>query len=263
MKKPCEGDPVLNPEIASSGLSGKRGGTYGCTRVDSNTSCEGRAGEKNHDGLDIKADINSNLFNMYAGAVTDIRNSFSPGQYKYISLGNFVVVRSVINGVTYNIKYNHLNSVSVFVGSTVNVHQNNIITGTTDYGFNQIRPHIKMFSPLDLHTFLFMVLNAKNNSQINIKDVFSTMVASNGVYTLKFIGNNQTFINTAFNPYSEDLKNDFIKLIDRYGLEGGFLKFLESLNLNNIVALFKAKNNGVVEEIKLTENGKKRRLPCE
>ena len=75
--------------------------------------------------------------------------------------------------------------------------------------------------------------------------------------------NNQTFINTAFNPYNEDLKNDFIKLTDRYGLERGFLKFLESLNLNNIVALFKTENNGVVKEIKLTENGKKKSLPCE
>ncbi len=32
VKKPCVGDPVKNPKIVSSGKSGKKGGTFGCTR---------------------------------------------------------------------------------------------------------------------------------------------------------------------------------------------------------------------------------------
>lgn len=143
VKKPCEGDPVLNPEIASSGLSGKRGGTFGCTRVDETRSCEGRAGEKKHDGLDVKSDLNSSLFSMYSGTVTNVRNSFEAGENRRNSYGNFITITSNINGTTYNIKYNHLNSVFVEIGQTIGVGQIIGLTGNTGNAAQKgIIPHI-------------------------------------------------------------------------------------------------------------------------
>ncbi len=147
MKKPCEGDPVSTPEIASSGASGKRGGTFGCTRVDSRKSCEGRAGEKKHDGLDVKVEPNSYLFSMYTGTVTNIRNSFEPGEYKKDSYGNFITITSTINGTTYSIKYNHLNNVNVEVGQTVTVGEILGLTGNTgNAAARGVVPHIQIYN---------------------------------------------------------------------------------------------------------------------
>lgn len=75
---PCPGDPVPNPEIVSSGSSGKKGGSFGCTRI--GTSCEGISGKKKHNGLDIKATVNTNAYATHSGTITSIRNIFDPGR---------------------------------------------------------------------------------------------------------------------------------------------------------------------------------------
>jgi len=147
--KPCPGNPVKNPEIVSSGASGKKGGTFGCTRAD-NTTCGGVYGRKKHDGLDIKADVNENAFAMYSGTISSIRNTFSPGEYKKDSYGNFVVITTVINGITYNIKYNHLNSVSVVKGQTIKVGDIIGLTGNTG---NANPPNSKVIPHIHLQVF--------------------------------------------------------------------------------------------------------------
>ena len=165
VKKPCGGDPVANVEIAPSKL-GKKGGTFGCTRKDWEYTCGGVKGDKNHDGLDIKAAINTNTFSMYDGKVADIRKTFSPGEYKRHSLGNYILVTTRINGETVFIKYNHLNE--------VNVKKNDIIKAGDIIGLNgntgnaakddDIVPHIhiqvfntkwKSINPLDFLTTKF------------------------------------------------------------------------------------------------------------
>lgn len=113
VKVPCKGNPVANPEIVSSGDSGKKGGTFGCTRSNENKICGGVKGKKNHDGIDIKAEVNTPTFSMYKGKVHSIRNTFSAGEYKKDSYGNYIIIKSTVNGKTVYIRYNHLNKVSV------------------------------------------------------------------------------------------------------------------------------------------------------
>ena len=143
-KKPCAGNPVNNPEIVSSGLSGKKGGTFGCTRTDPASSCGGVKGKKSHDGIDLKAEPNSSTYSMNDGKVIDIRDSFSPGQYKYRSYGNYVIIQSEINGQTIFIKYNHLNAVSVIKGQTVSAGNIIGLSGTTGNITSNVIPHIHL-----------------------------------------------------------------------------------------------------------------------
>lgn len=71
---------------------------------------------------------------MYEGTVTDIKKPFLPGQYKFRSCGNYVTVRSVINGQTVFLKYNHMDGVnsSLVVGSTIAQGAYIGITGVTE-----------------------------------------------------------------------------------------------------------------------------------
>jgi len=141
--EPCANDPVPNPELVSSGASGKRGGTYGCTRT--GAICNGESGKKMHNGIDIKANINTNTYAMYSGTISGIRNTFTPGEYKSKSYGNYVQLTINLNGNTYFIKYNHLNNVSVVQGQEVNV--GDIIglngnTGNANPPTGKVTPHI-------------------------------------------------------------------------------------------------------------------------
>jgi len=166
--KPCAGDPVINPEIVSSGSSGKKGGTFGCTRTDK-TTCGGVYGKKNHSGLDVKANVNENAFAMYSGTISSIRNTFSPGKYKGNSYGNFVVITTVINGSTYNIKYNHLNSVSVTQGQTINVGDIIGLTGNTGNAADpDVIPHIHL-----------QVFNSNWSQSLDPEDFLTTKFDSN------------------------------------------------------------------------------------
>lgn len=169
--KPCAGDPVANPEIVSSGSSGKKGGTFGCTRT-ANTSCGGVYGKKNHDGLDIKAGVNKSVFAMYSGTISSIRNTFSPGEYKQNSYGNFVVITTVINGVTRNIKYNPLNNVSVTQGP-INVGDIIGLTGNTGNA-NNPKAKVKVIPHIHLQVF-----NSNWSQSLDPEDYLKTKFDSN------------------------------------------------------------------------------------
>jgi hypothetical protein len=109
--KPCIGNVIFKPAVAPSGGWNYKGGQFGYTRDSGNSF---------HDGTDIKADVNSDLFAMHGGTITDIRNSFTPGEYRKNSYGNHIRIKSIINGETVYFRYNHLNSVGVEVGDEVN-----------------------------------------------------------------------------------------------------------------------------------------------
>lgn len=143
VKKPCSGNPVENPEITSSGGSGKKGGTFGCTRSHPNRICNEIQGQKLHDGMDISAAPNSKIYAMYSGTVIEIRNTFASGQQKKDSYGNYVKIKSVIDGQTVTLKFNHLNTVSVIKGQTINAGDIMGLSGTTgNAGGKGIIPHV-------------------------------------------------------------------------------------------------------------------------
>lgn len=145
VKKPCPGDPIENVEIVKPGASGLKGGTFGCTRFNSTKTCGGVKGKKKHDGMDIKAEVNTPTFSMYDGEVSSIRNSFSAGQYLYGSYGNYIVIKSVINNNTVFMKYNHLNEVLVKVGDKVKAGQIIGMNGNTgNAAAKGVTPHIHL-----------------------------------------------------------------------------------------------------------------------
>ena len=163
--KPCVGDPVANLEIAPSKL-GIKGGTFGCTRKAWDETCGGVKGDKYHSGLDIKAEVNTNTFSMYDGKVSDIRNSFSPGEPKKKSYGNYILVTTKINGETVFIKYNHLNEVNVKIGDIIKAGDVIGLNGNTGNAAidDDIIPHIHLqvfntewesINPLDFLTTKF------------------------------------------------------------------------------------------------------------
>jgi hypothetical protein len=118
-EKPCKGDPLKNPRICPSSPTNPVGGAFGCTRRDPNRTCDGYVGKKKHAGLDLKANVNDNVFCMYSGTVISLRSNMGATEYKANSLGNFIEIESIINGQTVRIKYCHLGNVNVQIGSTI------------------------------------------------------------------------------------------------------------------------------------------------
>jgi hypothetical protein len=108
---PCPGDPIKNPEICPSSAGNTAGGTFGCTRNNPKTSCNGYQGKKKHAGIDIKGKVGDPVFNMHRGKIVDIRKTMGNTEYLANSLGNFIEIESVINGITTRIKYCHLGNV--------------------------------------------------------------------------------------------------------------------------------------------------------
>lgn len=100
VKKPCEGDPVINPEIAPQTNSGIRGGMFGYTRKDKN---------KNplfHGGLDIKNPENAPIFAMYSGNAIVKDQKDKNGNL--VGAGHYIEVHSEINGQNVVLMYFHM-----------------------------------------------------------------------------------------------------------------------------------------------------------
>lgn len=117
--KPCPGDPLKKPKICPSSPSNHAGGTFGCTRKDPNSSCDGYVGKKRHNGLDLSGNLNDKVYNMYSGTVVSMRNSMGSTEYKANSLGNYIEIESIVNGETIRIKYCHMGSINVQIGSQI------------------------------------------------------------------------------------------------------------------------------------------------
>jgi len=163
---PCLGDPVESPEIAPAGGWNEWGGQFGYTRYGGNTF---------HDGTDIKADINSNLSAMHGGTVTDLRNSFDPGEYRPDSYGNYARIKSTINGDTIYLRYNHLNTVSVEVGDTISA--GDIIGKSGNTGNAQTRGNIKVIP--HVHIRARKVVNGQE-TKVDPEDYMATTFNNDG-----------------------------------------------------------------------------------
>ena len=104
-KKPCIGNPVINPTIAPQlGDSGIAGGLHGtCTREGS--GCLGNPSKKMHDGVDIKNIYGAPVYAMYDGTArlaTQIKNGKVDGAGYHIS------IISTVNGQNIRLVYFHL-----------------------------------------------------------------------------------------------------------------------------------------------------------
>ena len=132
INKPCAGDPIKDPSIATSGASGQTGGMYGCVRQ-GGSNCSDGIYNKRHGGIDIYAPENSDLYSISAGKVTYVG---------YITdLGNCIQVTSSDNSTS--ILYAHLNSQSMKNGDIVKIGGKLGLTGKTGNASDpSIIPHV-------------------------------------------------------------------------------------------------------------------------
>ncbi len=102
--------------------------------------------------MDIKSPLSSPLYSMHAGLV------YSSGISS--TLGNYVIIRSSVNGESIYILYGHLQSVNVFNGSWVGQGGQLGLTGNTGNAVGSV-PHVhiqvrtavpnKVFNDWDTH----------------------------------------------------------------------------------------------------------------
>ena len=145
LNKPCPGDPLHNITITPTPISGKHGGLYGCARQGEG-NCRDGIYNKWHDGIDLTAKKGTPVHSMYSGTVVNTRKSFSPGQYKANSFGNFVAIRSQLpGGNVITMKFNHLDIVFLSNGRRVNIGDVIGLSGNTgNAAADDVIPHLHL-----------------------------------------------------------------------------------------------------------------------
>jgi murein DD-endopeptidase MepM/ murein hydrolase activator NlpD len=139
-KIPCPGDVIYSPKIAPSNSRSLNGGRYGLTRIDEVTKLP-----KFHGGLDIYALPNTQLYAAFGGKIVYIKATFNPNQYAKKSLGNFIVIESILqDGTKFQMTYAHLNYIDIRLNNGTIINQGDLIglsglTGNAKKGFS---PHV-------------------------------------------------------------------------------------------------------------------------
>lgn len=123
-------DPVFAPRIrpTSGNLNKSR------FRMVNRTNADGSV--RQHHGIDILASKGASLKSSLAGEVVAVRKSFKAGQYAKNSYGNYIVVKSEVNGENVFMKYAHLDQVNVKVGDQVSAGSEIGLTGNTGNAVN-------------------------------------------------------------------------------------------------------------------------------
>lgn len=103
-EKPCEGNPVVAPEIAPQSASGIQGGLFGCTRGGS--GCGGDNAKKYHGGVDLLSEFGDPVFAMYDGTAV-LRTQYNEDGI-VSGAGYYVNIFSTIDGKTVRTSYFHL-----------------------------------------------------------------------------------------------------------------------------------------------------------
>ena len=104
---PCEGNPVKNPRIAPQTWSKIKGGRYGADARKKKVN--GKSVDKAHWGLDLINQKGDPVYSMYDGEVIEAA--------KKNGWGNYVRVRSTIEGKSIILHYAHLESHLVLSGT--------------------------------------------------------------------------------------------------------------------------------------------------
>lgn len=141
----------------------------------------------------------------------------------------------------------------------VHTHQDEYETGkVNDEGEPEIRKSIKMFSPRDVGAVMDI---ASLRADGDYADIYGTMIASNGVYTIRFTGTKND-IKTGF---SGKEWND--RYIDFMNIQGGsietkFLRFMKEKMGVSGISLFKTEKNGTIKKYELNNKNKAEKSDC-
>jgi len=140
------------------------------------------------------------------------------------------------------------------INGFIHTHLNNFETGEIDVktGNPKINEIYRIFSPADVLAFLAI---AKRSTDIS--NVYATVIASSGDYTLKFTGNQSDIKNL---KDAEDYRADYINMMKK-GKEKGFLHFLKNYIKIDGIELYKLhkplfSSTIKVQKKSLTPNGK-------
>ena len=148
---PLPGDPLINMEIVHNNSSPNSGGMFGCSRI--GTGCDQSTipllpkygnNKKVHDGIDLYASLNTDVYSMYDGIVVDVVNSVTPNMEGNMgAFGNKVIIKYTksdhkLNSNIIYVLYGHLNGVdsNIQVGMSVSKGQKIGISGRTGNAFN-------------------------------------------------------------------------------------------------------------------------------
>jgi hypothetical protein len=116
VEKPCQGDPLQNPEIAPQTNSGIQGGLHDtCARRNDAYTCKGIRGRKWHNGVDIKNSYGTPIFAVYDGHAT-IHEQRDKITGKLKGAGFYVAIKSNVNGKTVRLVFFHLQEDNRIIG---------------------------------------------------------------------------------------------------------------------------------------------------
>lgn len=138
-------------------------------------------------------------------------------------------------------------SLDLKVGSNtkgyIHSHQNDYLTGRIVDGREEIKKPILMFSPADVIQLLAIAKRTPSNN-IPLDEVYGTMIASTGNYTLKFNGNINDIVGIkSADDYLEIYKNYFEKYKDK---EIAFLNFIKDEIKIDGISLYKIEDDGQI-----------------
>ncbi|MCX8480461.1 MAG: M23 family metallopeptidase, partial [Sediminibacterium sp.] len=167
---PCEGNPVIRPEITPTDKNKTlfEGGTNGFTR---------NSQTKYHDGLDIKCkNKEDEIYPMFDGVVVRVKNIYKPGDKGDYGYGNYVIIKSEVNGETIFLKYIHLDYVfnDVQVGTPISRGLTLGVCGTTGNAWNIPNPHV--------HIQLREGENGNNGSRYEWSGKEARKLSTSGIY---------------------------------------------------------------------------------
>jgi murein DD-endopeptidase MepM/ murein hydrolase activator NlpD len=118
-------DPVFAPRVRPTSGNLNKSRFRMVNRINSDGSI------RQHHGVDILASKGTSLKSALAGEVVSVRNSFKAGQYAKNSYGNFIIVKSEVEGAAVFMKYAHLDKVNIKVGDQVSAGTEIGLTGNT------------------------------------------------------------------------------------------------------------------------------------
>ncbi len=101
--KPEHGDPLVDMKIVHTNTAPNSGGMFGCARIGSD-NCSRLSNsipnlpkyddkKKVHDGIDLYASVETNVYSMYDGEIVFIEKGVSPNTEGEKDYGNYVVIK--------------------------------------------------------------------------------------------------------------------------------------------------------------------------
>lgn len=158
--------PSSNGQLGASGFEGA---LFGCRRF-ANPNCEISIGDrpKQHKGIDLLAPEGTDVFAMYTGTVSEIRNNVLCDNQR--AHGNRIIMSSVVDGTEYLFFYCHLSNIIVSTSDTVQQGDKIGTTGITGNACYVDNPHLHLeikrgntyYDPQN-----FMTTNFDNNGNVS------------------------------------------------------------------------------------------------